>query len=135
MVDTLSKIQRSKNMASIRSINTKPELIVFRGLRKRKIYFQKHYKKLPGKPDIVIPCKKLAIFIDGDFWHGHQLKKLKKRLPRRFWINKIESNVKRDRLNRMKIKKAGWKFLRVWEHQIKKDPEETINRIVSFFLR
>ena len=84
-------------MSKIRSKNTKAELIVFRELRKRKIYFQKHYKKCVGCPDIAIPSKKIAVFIDGDFWHGRNFHKDKKRLPKRYWLNKIEGNIVRDK--------------------------------------
>ena len=70
-------------MSKIRSKNTKAELIVFRELRKRKIHFQKHYKKVVGSPDIAIPRKKIAIFIDGDFWHGRNFQRDKNRLPKK----------------------------------------------------
>ncbi|RZD19594.1 MAG: hypothetical protein EVG15_00760 [Candidatus Acididesulfobacter diazotrophicus] len=77
MMDKFTKEKRSEIMSNIRSQNTKVEILVFRELRKRKIYFQKHYKKAIGNPDIALPRKKKAVFIDGDFWHGYQFSKLK----------------------------------------------------------
>jgi len=119
-------------MSKIRSQNTKPENLVFRELRKRKVYFQKHYKKAIGSPDIALPSKKKAIFIDGDFWHGYQFLKLKQRLPRKYWLAKIERNVKRDRSYRAELKNKGWKVLRIWEHELLENPDKTIDKIIAF---
>jgi DNA mismatch endonuclease, patch repair protein len=116
-------------MSKIRSQNTKVEKLVFRELRKREIYFQKHYKKAVGNPDITLPRKKIAVFIDGDFWRGYQFSKLKKRLPKKYWLPKIEKNIKRDKVNSAKLRKAGWKVLRIWEHEIQNNPSRTLNRI------
>lgn len=118
-------------MSKIRSRNTQAEKIVFRELTKRGIYFQKYYKRAIGNPDIALPKKKIAIFIDGDFWHGYQFSKLKKRLPKKYWLAKIERNIKRDRINKIELSKNGWLILRVWEHEIKLKPSETIERIVK----
>lgn len=116
-------------MSKIRSKNTKAELAVFSELRKRKIYFQKHYKKIIGSPDIAFPKKKIAIFIDGDFWHGKNFLKNKKRLPRKYWRKKIESNILRDKRNRTKLRKQGWQVLRIWEHEVLKNLLRTVNKI------
>ncbi|GAJ07086.1 unnamed protein product, partial [marine sediment metagenome] len=97
MADKFSKDVRSKIMSEIRSEGTKVENIVFKELKKRKIYFQKHYKRAVGNPDIALPRKKKAVFIDGDFWHGRDFHKLKKRLPKKYWLKKIERNVQRDK--------------------------------------
>jgi len=119
-------------MSQIRSQNTRVEILVFRELRKRGIYFQKHYKRAVGNPDIALPRKKKAIFIDGDFWHGYQFSKLKKRLPKKYWLKKIERNIERDKVNRAKLRKGGWKVLRIWEHQMGKNFNKTIKKIVNF---
>ena len=119
-------------MSKIRSQNTKVEILVFRELRKRKIYFQKHYKKVVGSPDIALPRKKKAVFIDGDFWHGYQFAKLKKRLPKKYWLKKIERNIKRDKKNKLKLKKEGWLVLRVWEHEIINSFNQVVKRITNF---
>ena len=119
-------------MSNIRSQNTKVEVLVFRELRKRKIYFQKHYKRAAGNPDIALPRKKKAVFIDGDFWHGYQFSKLKERLPKVYWIEKIENNRKRDRVNRKKLKEAGWEVLQIWEHEILGNYWKAISKIAEF---
>lgn len=119
-------------MSKIRSQNTKAENLVFRELRKRKVYFQKHYRKAIGNPDIALPSKRKAVFIDGDFWHGYQFIKLKQRLPRKYWLAKIERNVKRDKSYRAKLKNKGWKILRIWEHELLEKPDKAIDKIVAF---
>jgi len=98
MPDKFSKEKRSEIMSRIRSKNTKAEITVFRELRKRGIYFQKHYKKIAGNPDIALPRKKKAVFIDGDFWHGYNFSKLKERLPKKYWLEKIEDHGRRPGL-------------------------------------
>lgn len=132
MPDKFSKEIRSKIMSKIRSENTKVENLIFRELRKRKIYFQKHYKRVVGNPDVALPRKKKAIFIDGDFWHGNNFKKLKERLPKNYWQKKIEKNIKRDLVNTIKLKKQGWKVLRIWESDIYKNKEKIIEKIIDF---
>jgi len=119
-------------MSEIRSKNTKVELVVFRELRKRKIYFQKHYKKVAGSPDIAIPRKKIAIFIDGDFWHGRNFKREKNRLPKIYWRKKIELNIARDKKNRARLKRQGWKVLKVWERDITKESQKNMGKVVNF---
>lgn len=131
-MDVFTKKKRSKIMSNIRSKNTKVEILVFRELRRRGIYFQKHYKKALGKPDIALPRKKIAVFIDGDFWHGYQFYKTKSRLPKKYWQEKIQSNIKRDKMNRIKLRRQGWRVLRIWEHSVVKDQEVTLNRIIDF---
>ena len=131
-MDVFTKQKRREIMSKIRSKNTKAELAIFYELRKRKIYFQKHYKKAIGCPDIALPREKKAIFIDGDFWHGYQFSKVKNHLPKKYWLAKIEGNIKRDRKSRAKLRKDGWKVLRIWEHEVEKNFNKTINKIVVF---
>lgn len=132
MADVFSKKKRSEVMSLIRSRDTKLERIIFQALRKRKIYFQKHYSRAPGSPDIAIPSLKKAVFIDGDFWHGRNFAKIKRRLPKKYWVGKIGSNIKRDKRNKAMLKKAGWKVLRVWEHEIKKNPKKAVGKVEKF---
>ena len=94
--------------------------------------FQKYYKRATGNPDIALPKKKKAVFIDGDFWHGYQFAKLKKRLPKKYWLAKIERNIKRDKAYRAKLRRSGWEVLRVWEHELLKNKDKTIQKIVKF---
>ncbi len=121
MADVFSTDKRSEVMSRIRSKNTKAEMIAFSYLRKQKIYFQKHYSKALGKPDIALPRKKIAIFIDSDFWHGRTYNKvLKNRPPGDYWIMKIAKNMERDKLTRDLLRTKGWKILIVWEEDIKR---------------
>lgn len=124
-------------MSRIRSKNTKAELIVFRYLRANKIYFQKHYKRAPGNPDIALPRKKRAVFIDGDFWHGRTLERFKEKrkdITDDYWIPKIMRNRERDRQQEASLKEAGWQILRVWDSDItrKRTREAELLKIVFF---
>ncbi len=127
-MDRLTKEKRSWNMSKIRHTNTKLELLV------RKHLFSKGYRyrvknNLLGKPDIVFAKKKIAIFINGCFWHQHKGCKLSY-MPKsnlKFWKKKLESNVERDKKVNQELKKKGWKVLTVWECKI----EKNINKIVS----
>ena len=131
-MDKFDKATRSRIMSAIRSKNTSPELRTFRELRKRKIYFQRHYKRALGSPDIAIPIRKRAIFIEGDFWHGFRYPLWKSRLRSDFWRKKIERNRERDALYHRKLRTSGWRVMRVWEHQLVNDFDNTINKIISF---
>jgi DNA mismatch endonuclease (patch repair protein) len=113
-MDRITPEKRSYIMSRIRGKNTKPELLVFRELRKKGVYFQKHYK-VAGRPDVAFPRKKVAVFINGEFWHGRRFKKTKDRLPE-FWREKIERNIKRDRKNYRLLKKMGglWSRFGTW---------------------
>ncbi len=121
-------------MASIRSKDTKLETNFLKTLS-AKIYplgyrYRKHCKKITGSPDIAFISKRLAIFLDGDFWHGRNFTKLMKRLPKGFWQNKISRNVARDKKTNLILKKEGWIVLRFWEGQILKDPDCCIDKIL-----
>lgn len=135
MPDKFSKEVRSQIMASIKQKNTKIEILVFRELRKRGIYFQKHHKKIIGTPDVALPRKKIAIFIDGDFWHGFRYPIWKNRLSSKYWRKKIERNRERDKQTFLTLRKQGWKVLRVWEHELSKNFDNTISKIVTFLDR
>lgn len=113
-------------MSKIRGKNTKAELS-FRKALSAEVYprglrYRIHYRKIAGSPDIVFVKQKIAIFIDGDFWHGRNHgKKRKKRLRKKFWRDKIETNIRRDlRVNR-RLRKEGWRVIRIFESDLKKD--------------
>lgn len=129
MADVFSKEKRSAIMANIRSKNTAPEILVFRFLRRNGVYFQRHYARVSGKPDIALPKKKRAVFIDGDFWHGRDFGS--RPLPK-YWADKIERNLARDKRDRAALKKAGWKILRIWASDLQrvKTREKTLARIL-----
>lgn len=137
MTDVFDTELRKKVMSSIGSKNSKAELLVFSYLRSQNIYFQKHYKKALGTPDIALPRKKIAVFIDGDFWHGRRLTEtLRKRGLNDFWTQKIINNVSRDVRQRSDLAEKGWSVLSVWETDLlrKRTRHEEFNKIKDFLL-
>ena len=122
-------------MVSIRSKNGKAERLTFSYLRRNRIYFQKHYARAPGKPDVALPRKKKAVFIDGDFWHGRNyMHRLKGRSPEDPWIVKIERNIARDMQQSGALKKSGWSVLRIWESDVnrKRTQQQSLEKIKKF---
>lgn len=133
MADPFIKEERSRIMSRIRAKETSLELnflaLLSAALYPKGYRYRKNYRPLIGKPDIVFVKQKVAVFLDGDFWHGYNFEKRKHRLPRVYWRAKIERNVQRDKEVSRMLRKAGWKVLRFWEHQIKKDPSTVILKI------
>ncbi len=122
-------------MSRIRSKETQAEIITFRYLRSQKIYFQKHYRKAPGTPDIALPRKMKAVFIDSDFWHGKDYERLtSSRNADDYWVVKIGRNIERDKKVRKQLKDDGWSVLVVWETDIKRKSTQpnTLESIASF---
>ncbi|MCP4115877.1 MAG: DNA mismatch endonuclease Vsr [Desulfobacteraceae bacterium] len=120
-MDTLNKKERSNRMALVRDKDTKPEMIVRRLLHGLGYRYRLHVKDLPGKPDLVFKSRKKVIFVHGCFWHRHEGCKLA-RLPKSrldFWRPKLEGNKNRDRRNQVDLQKMGWKYMVIWECQIK----------------
>jgi len=116
MPDVVSKAKRSEMMAGIRGKDTKPELIIRRGLHALGYRFRLHRKDLPGRPDIVLPKHRAVIFINGCFWHGHDCHLFKwPRTREEFWREKIGTNRKRDAKARDALRTAGWRCLVIWE--------------------
>lgn len=116
---------RSKHMSKIRGKDTKPEILFRKALWRKGYRYRINYKKLIGKPDIVLKKYKTIIFIDGGFWHGYNWEEKKKKIKsnRGFWIPKIERNMQRDREVNAALEKLDYKIFRFWEHQLKKDFE------------
>lgn len=134
MADVHTKKQRSYNMSQIRSKNTKPELIVRSWLHKQGYRFRLHDKKLPGKPDIVLPKYKTIIFIHGCYWHGHKGCKYftipKTRTD--WWTIKLLNNKKKDIQNYRMLHKTGWQVINVWECKLKPNLiEKTLSKIIK----
>ncbi|MBN1195332.1 MAG: very short patch repair endonuclease [Methanomicrobiaceae archaeon] len=130
MVDVLTKEQRKYNMSRIRGKDTSPELKIRKMLYTRGIQGYRVHYKLPGKPDIVFIKKRIAIFIDGCFWHKCPECFQEPQTRKEFWMNKIDANVKRDHDVNQKLETDGWKVLRFWEHRVRKDPESVVAEIV-----
>lgn len=118
-MDIWSKQKRSAVMSKIRGKDTKPELIIRRYLYSRGYRYRKNVKGLPGTPDIVLPKYKIIIFVHGCFWHGHELDGHIPHSNSNFWHKKIEQNRNRDKQNKEKLKKMGWKVMTIWECQLK----------------
>jgi DNA mismatch endonuclease (patch repair protein) len=126
-------------MSKIRSKNTKAEVMVFRYLRRERVYFQKHYKRAPGTPDIALPRKKKAVFIDGDFWHGRTFDALFIRRGRDEndpWIKKIRRNMERDAEQRSALLERGWDIFHIWEQDLLRTStrQESLEGIKAFLI-
>jgi DNA mismatch endonuclease, patch repair protein len=130
-MDNLTKEQRKKNMQNIKSSHTLPERIVARELRKKKIYFVQNVKDIVGNPDIVFKRKKIIIFIDSDFWHGHNKRFIMPKTNKKYWIKKITNNKERDRKVNKLLKINGWVVIRIWEYDIKNNLEKSLKKILT----
>lgn len=129
-MDTISKSERSRNMSRIKSKNTGPELKLRKLLASRGFRYRVH-SPLLGKPDIVFPSKRLAIFINGCFWHGHGCKvDHKSKSNELFWTTKIIKNKLRDKKNIELLKKDGWKSLVIWECELETDEIKSLNKVL-----
>ncbi len=125
----MSPKTRSAVMSRIRGKNTGPERTIFRELRRRQIYFSSHAKDLPGRPDVVFRRIRLAVFIDGDFWHGWRFPLWRHMLSPK-WQDKIAATRERDKRNFRKLRGLGWRVVRLWEHQVENSPDECLVRIL-----
>lgn len=126
MTDRITKEQRSKNMSHIRSKDTSIELKVRKYLFSLGYRYRVNYKKLPGKPDIVFTKKKIAIFIHGCYWHGHNCNSRYAHISKsntNYWNTKIQRNQERDKRNIEQLEKDGWKVIVLWECEIKENFE------------
>ncbi len=121
-------------MSKIRGKNTKPELIFRKALWTKGVRYRINNKTLPGKPDFSIIKYKLAIFIDGEFWHGYNWNERKETIQsnRKFWIPKIERNMQRDIEVNQQLTDLGYTVFRFWEHEIKKDLTKCVNDVLVF---
>lgn len=110
-------------MSRIRSKDTKAEVQLRKALWARGYRYRKNVKSLPGSPDIAIKKYKVAVFIDGEFWHGYNWEEKQHAIKRNraYWIPKIERNMERDRENTRKLQEKGWLVLRFWEQRLKKE--------------
>lgn len=118
-----ASLAKQRNVAR----NTVPELLLRSALWRRGIRYRLHANHLPGKPDIIFPRQQLAIFCDGDFWHGRDWAVRRGKLARGsnapYWVAKIDANIARDRRSRARLRRLGWRIVRLWETDIKRDPE------------
>ena len=113
--------------------DTSIEMLVRSALHRRGLRFRKHVKELPGKPDIVFTKARIAVFIDGDYWHGYGFHKWRGRLSSEYWRTKIAKNRARDVRNHLALRSAGWRVIRVWEHSIRRDLDQVVQRIITSY--
>lgn len=126
--------KRSKMMSKIRGKNSKPELLFRKALWAKGIRYRVNNKRLLGKPDISIMKYKLAIFIDGEFWHGYDWDERKEQIKsnRKFWIPKIERNLQRDREVNKELEEMGYTVFRFWAKEIKTELEKCLNDVLVY---
>lgn len=128
-----TKEYRSKMMSKIRSTGGKAEIRLAKKMWHEGIRYFKNYKKLPGKPDIAITKYKIAVFVDGEYWHGYDWENQKKKrihTNRDYWIPKIERNMARDKEVNEKLEKMGWTVIRFWEkHEVLKNIDDCVDKV------
>lgn len=129
MPDFLTRQQRSARMSGIRGRNTGPEREMFQLLRRSGVYFARHARGLPGSPDIVFRRCRLAVFIDGDFWHGRNFSHWRAGLNQ-YWRDKIARNISRDRHAARRLHAEGWKVVRIWAKDMERDPESSLKVVL-----
>ncbi|WP_239949402.1 very short patch repair endonuclease [Dyella terrae] len=128
MADNMTPEQRRMTMSRIRGRDTKVELAVRKELHRRGYRFRVNAAWLAGKPDVVFTKIRLAIFIDGDFWHGWKFDQWSHKLAP-YWYEKIAGNMARDLRHMTLLRRDGWTVMRIWEHDVKKNLERCIQRI------
>ena len=149
-MDHLTTQQRHKNMAAIRSRNTKPEMIVRRGLWSRGFRYRLNSPRLPGHPDLVLKKYRTCIFVNGCFWHGHNVTMSQMdngqwimdnsnccKIPqtnREFWVAKIRRNQERDIEEQKRLAEMGWHCITIWECELKPSKREETLRSLAFTL-
>jgi len=134
MPDVHTPQTRSYNMSRIRSKDTKPEMLVRRFLHARGYRYKLHDKTLPGKPDIVLPKLRTAIFVHGCFWHGHNNCKyfVVPKTRTAWWLNKINGNIANDKKHLAQLRKSGWRVINIWECQLRaKTQTKTLSKLLS----
>lgn len=128
----------SRNMSAIRSKDTEPELFLRRCLHGRGYRYRVHHPGLPGRPDIAFMREQVAVFVDGDFWHGRVLveedvEALRTRIKKNhdYWLPKIQRTVERDKRYTQELRRMGWTVLRFWASEIRRAPEKIVNEVVD----
>src|SRR4051812_22246636 len=117
MADNMTPAQRSRTMSRIRNKDTAPEMAIRRILFRRGLRYRVHYNRLPGRPDIAFTRAKIAVFVDGDFWHGRTYHVTAAKLSP-YWQKKISGNIARDVRTTLELERMGWHVVRLWEKDI-----------------
>ena len=133
-MDKLSPEQRHKTMAAIRGKNTKPEMIVRKGLWSRGFRYRLNSPRLPGHPDLVMKKYRTCIFVNGCFWHGHEGCCKMPNTNREFWVAKIKRNQERDVETQKRLAEMGWHCITIWECELKPSKREQTLKSLAFTL-
>ena len=126
----MSPEKRSAVMARIKGKHTGPELKIGAALAANGLEWEGHPRDLPGQPDFVFRAAKVAVFVDGDFWHGWRFPQWRDKLSEK-WEAKIDGNRHRDARNHRRLRRMGWKVVRLWEHQVAADIEACLGRVLA----
>ena len=132
--DIMSPKTRSQVMSRIRGRNTGPERAMADAFASRGLRWESHVRELPGRPDFVFRSERVAVFVDGDFWHGWRFPQWREKLSDK-WEAKIAATRRRDARNHRRLRRMGWKVVRIWEHQIESSRELCLTRVVSCLQR
>jgi DNA mismatch endonuclease, patch repair protein len=126
--------KRSGMMKKIKARNTKPELLLRKALWAKGYRYRIHSKTVPGKPDILLTKQRIAIFVDGEFWHGRNWEEKKEKIKsnRAFWIPKIERNIQHDEEINQQLENLGWTVIRFWDEIILKELESCVRTIEAY---
>ena len=131
MTDHLTPEQRRRCMQGNRSSGTQPERLLARELWRRGYRYRKNVRTVPGSPDICFKSRKVAVFVDGEFWHGRNWQQERQRIKsnRDFWYAKIERNMARDHRVNLRLRNMGWTVLRFWENEVRKHLSECADKV------
>lgn len=121
---------KNLRLAAVKSKDTKPEMLLRSALWQRGLRFRVHRKDLPGRPDVVFSRQRVAVFVDGDFWHGRDWEALRPKLKSEFWVTKILRNRERDVEQTSALTRMGWTVVRLWETDVKKDVTTAVESVL-----
>ena len=137
-MDIFTKEQRRKNMQHIHAKDTRAEVMLRKTLWQKGVRFRKNFRLLPGTPDIAITKYRIAIFVDGDFWHAHGHEENpgeQIQTNKSFWTKKLKRNVERDKEVNEALLERGWIVLRFWESDIKRNLSKCVEEIMQYLPR
>ena len=134
MPDNLSPEDRIKTMRAVKGSNTSLERVVEAAFLGRGWVCRRNVADLPGKPDFVFDDARVVVFVDGDFWHGWRFPQWREKLTA-YWKWKIERNRRRDLRHFRRLRRLGWRVLRLWEHQVAKDLPGAVRRVAALLRR
>lgn len=130
MADKFDQATRSRIMARVKGKNTSPEVSLRKAVHKQGLRYSLHYN-VPGRPDFAFPSLKVAVFVDGCFWHGCERCFRKPQSNVRYWSEKIRRNQARDVKNTKRLEEMGWKVVRIWEHQVNSDLSGCVRKVLK----